>query len=65
MEKSITISAATFNQLLSAKAQINDLRALACEYAPQLRAVGVLDKINAILRHNVYGGEGDADTDSI
>lgn len=61
MDKSITISAATFNQLISAKAQINDLRLLACEYAPQLRTAGVLDKLNAILQHNVYGGEGNAD----
>lgn len=61
MDKSITISAATFSQLISAKAQVNDLRLLVCEYAPQLRAVGVLDKLNAILQRNIYGGEGNAD----
>lgn len=60
MDKAITISAATFSQLISAKAQINDLRLLVCEYAPQLRAAGVLDKLNAILNHNVYGGEKSA-----
>lgn len=61
MDKPITISAVTFSQLISAKAQINDLRQLACEYAPQLRAVGVLDKLSAILEHNVYGGGENAD----